>query len=573
MIRRRDFIKGTAAAAAATVLLPSMLAQAASPVTVYWGGPVFTMNATNKVVEAVAVQDGKILAVGSKADVLAKAGAQPKQVDLKGKTLMPGMIDGHSHFPDGAYRELNVVNLNVPPLGTVSNIADLQNLLRKRLPNIKAGEWLMGYNYNDLAMQEQRHPTLKDLDAVSTDVPIFIKHVSGHLGVCNSLGLKRAGITESSPDPDGARFRRDAQGKLDGVLEGPLAQAPVNKVLPTISFEKHMTSIEHDSRNYASAGITTANNGGRPTLDEHFKKASANGQLSIRVVIWPVGRDEALIKSYGDKRSGAVLDEKGLVILGAAKLFADGSPQGYTAWFSKPYFKQLAGKPADFRGFPVFKTREELFAKVKQLHDDNWQIATHTNGDQAIQDMIDAYAAALKDNPRADHRHVFNHCQFCRPDQVPVIAQMNLIPSYFVTHTWFWGDLHRDMIAGPERAAHISPLKAALDHKIPFALHNDTPVTPISPLMDVFSAVTRQTSSGKVLGPDQRIGVMEAMRGVTINAARMYFLEDKLGSLEVGKLADMVILDADPTKVAPEKLKELTVVETLVNGNTVYTKA
>lgn len=573
MIRRRDFIKGTAAAAAATILTPSLLAQAASPATVYWGGPVFTMNAANDVVEAVAVQDGKILAVGKKAEVLAKAGAQAKQVDLKGKALMPGMIDGHSHFPDGAFRELNVVNLNVPPLGTVSNIADLQKKLRERLPNIKAGEWLMGYNYNDLAMKEQRHPTLADLNAVSTDVPIFIKHVSGHLGVCNSLGLKLAGITESSPDPDGARFRRDAQGKLDGVLEGPLAQAPVNKVLPPVSFEKHMTSIEHDSRNYASAGITTANNGGRPTLDEHFKKASANGQLSIRVVIWPVGRDEALIKSYGDKRSGAVLDEKGLVILGAAKLFADGSPQGYTAWFSQPYFKQLPGKTADFRGFPVFKTRDELFAKVKQLHDDNWQIATHTNGDQAIQDMIDAYAAALKANPRADHRHVLNHCQFCRPDQVPLIAQMDLIPSYFVTHTWFWGDLHREMIAGPERAAHISPLKSALGHKIPFALHNDTPVTPISPLMDVFSAVTRLTSSGKVLGPDQRIGVMDALRGVTINAARMYFIEDKLGSLEVGKLADMVILDADPTKVVPEKLKEITVLETLVNGKTVYTKA
>lgn len=573
MIRRRDFIKGTAAAAAVTVLAPKVLAHAAPAVTVYWGGPVFTMNAANDVVEAVAVQDGKILAVGKKDEVLAKAGAQAMLVDLKGKTIIPGMIDGHSHFPDGAFRELNVVNLNVPPLGTVTNIADLQTLLRERLPNIKKDEWLMGYNYNDLAMKEQRHPTLEDLNAVSMDVPIFIKHVSGHLGVCNSLGLKLAGITESSPDPDGGRFRRDAQGKLDGVLEGPLAQAPVNKVLPPVSVEKHMTSIEHDSRNYASAGITTANNGGRPTLDDHFKKASANGQLSIRVVIWPIGRDEALIASYGDKRSGAVLDEKGLVILGAAKLFADGSPQGYTAWFSQPYFKQLPGKPANFRGFPVFKTREELFAKVKQLHDDNWQIATHTNGDQAIQDMIDAYAAALQANPKADHRHILNHCQFCRPDQVPVIAQMELIPSYFVTHTWFWGDLHREMIAGPERAAHISPLKAALDHNIPFALHNDTPVTPISPLMDVFSAVTRLTSSGKVLGPEQRIGVMDALRGVTINAARMYFLEDKLGSLEAGKLADLVILDADPTKVAPEKLKEIAVLETIVNGNTVYTKA
>lgn len=573
MIRRRDFLKGTAAATAATILGPTLLAHAGSSVTVYTGGPIFTMNASNDIVEALAVQDGKILAAGTKAHVLAAAGANPQMVDLKGKAAMPGMIDGHSHFPIGAYRELHMVNLNVPPLGEVTSIADMQRLLQARKAKVKAGEWIVGYNYNDLAMKEQRHPTVADLDAVSTDHPVFVRHVSGHLGVTNSAGLKLAGITESSPDPEGGRFRRDAQGKLDGVLEGPSAQAPVNKVLPPVTDEQQMTAIAHDSHTYASAGITVANNGGSPSVDEYFLKASADGTLPIRVVIWPAGRNDKLIASYGKKRSGAVLDEKGLVILGAAKLFADGSPQGYTAWFSQPYFKQLPGKPADFRGFPVFKTREDLFAQVKKLHDDNWQIATHTNGDQAIQDVMDAYTAALEAKPRADHRHVLNHCQFCRPDQVPVIAKMGFIPSYFVTHTWFWGDLHREMIAGPERAAHISPLKAALDKKIPFALHNDTPVTPISPLMDVFSAVTRMTSSGKVLGPEQRIGVLEAMRGVTINAARMYFIEDKVGSLETGKLADIVILDADPTKVAPEKLKEITVVETIVDGKSVYSKA
>ena len=182
-------------------------------------------------------------------------------------------------------------------------------------------------------------------------------------------------------------------------------------------------------------------------------------------------------------------------------------------------------------------------------------------------------AAALEANPRKDHRHVLNHCQFCRADQVDLIAKHEVIPSYFVTHTWFWGDIHRDMVAGPERAAHISPLKAALDKKIPFALHNDTPVTPISPLMDVFSAVNRITSSGKVLGPDQRIDVMQALRGITINAARMYFVEGKLGSLEPDKLADFVILDQNPAAVAPESIKDIAVLETVVGGQSVYRKA
>lgn len=570
---RRTFLKSAFATAVLLGSSSTALFAAQSGVRVYVGGPIFTMNKKNEIVEALAVKGDTILAVGTRADVLKAAGSDAEIVDLKGRALIPGMIDGHSHFPNGAYRELTMVNLNVPPLGEVTCMADLQRLLKARADKTPEGQWIIGYNYNDLAMKEQRHPTRADLDAVSTKHPVFVRHVSGHLGVGNSLALEMAGIKEDSTDPEGGRFRRGADGKLDGVLEGPAAQMPVNKILPPVTDEQQMRSIAMDSMTYAAAGVTTANNGGSPTMDEFFLKGSKNGDLKIRVVIWPNGRNPKLIESYGKKRQGTQLDEAGKVFLGPVKLFADGSPQGYTAWFSKPYYKQLPGKPADFRGFPVFKSREELFALVQQLHDDGWQITTHTNGDQAIQDMIDAYSAALKANPRKDHRHILNHCQFCRPDQVDAIAQMGFVPSYFVTHTWFWGDIHRDMVAGPERAAHISPLKAALDKGITFALHNDTPVTPISPLMDVFSAVTRLTSSGKVLGPDQRITVMEALRGVTINGAYMQRLEDKIGSLEKGKLADLVILDKDPTKVAPETLKDIKVDETIVGGQTVYKRA
>ncbi len=573
MIRRRTFLKASAAVMATAVTPGVLMANAQEPATVYTGGPILTMDPHNTIAEALAVRGDKILAVGKKADVLAAAGKNPHLIDLKGKTLLPGLIDGHSHFPNGAYRELHMVNLNVPPLGKVESIADLQSALKARTAKTPEGQWVIGYNYNDLAIKEQRHPTKAELDAVSTKHPIFIRHVSGHLGVGNSAAFALAGVDEKTPDPQGGKFRRDANGKLDGVLEGPSSQAPFNKVMPPVTPAQHLESIAHDSITYASAGITVANNGGSPSIDEFFLKSSDNGDLKIRVVVWPNGRNKELIQSYGDKRSGTVLDNKGLVILGAAKLFADGSPQGYTAWFSKPYYKQMTGKPDDFRGFPVFKSRDDLFATIKELHDAGWQIATHTNGDQAIQDVMDAYGAALDANPRKDHRHVLNHCQFCRPDQVPVIAERGFIPSYFVTHTWFWGDIHREMVAGPERAAHISPLKAALDHNIPFALHNDTPVTPISPLMDVFSAVNRLTSSGKVLGPDQRIGVMEALRGVTINGARMFRIEDKVGSLEPGKLADLVILEKNPLTVEPTALKDIQVAETIVGGATVYKKA
>ena len=570
---RRTFLKSAFATAVLLGSSSTALFASQNSVRVYVGGPIFTMNKKNDIVEALAVKGDTILAVGKRADVLKAAGSDAEIVDLKGRVLMPGMIDGHSHFPDTSRRNILMVNLNVPPLGPVTCIADMQRLLKERAAETPKGQWVIGYNYNDLAMKEQRHPTRAELDAISTDHPIFIRHVTGHLGVANSKALELANITEKTPDPAGGRYRRGADGKLDGVLEGPAARVPIDKLMPKLTPEQELQAIAMDSMMYAAAGVTTANNGGSPSIDEHFLKASRSGDLKIRVVIWPNGRNAKLIESYGKKRQGTQLDEAGKVVLGPVKLFADGSPQGYTAWFSKPYYKQLPGKPADYRGFPVFKNRDELFALVQQLHDDGWQITTHTNGDQAIQDMIDAYSAALKANPRKDHRHILNHCQFCRPDQVDAIAKMGFVPSYFVTHTWFWGDIHRDMVAGPERAAHISPLKAALDKGITFALHNDTPVTPISPLMDVFSAVTRLTSSGKVLGPDQRITVMEALRGVTINGAYMQRLEDKIGSLEKGKLADLVILDKDPTKVAPETLKDIKVEETIVGGQTVYKRA
>lgn len=555
---------------ATSTILPSKLL-ALNDTIIYTGGPIYTMNQAGDVVEAVAVAQGKILATGSLETVKKIAGSMARVIDLKGKALFPGFIDGHSHFAKTGYYELYWVNLNIPPLGSVVGIADLVALLKEKSKTTPKGEWIIGYNYNDLGMKEQRHPVRLELDSVSKEHPIFIRHVSGHLAAVNSKALELAKITENSPNPDGGKYRRDAEGKLDGVLEGPPAYAPLIALQPQETVEKQLDSIRHQSHAYAKAGVTLAQNGGSPTWDDSFQKAVDNGDLKIRLVIWPNGQNKDVIKSYGSKRSGDPLEDTGKIWLGAAKLFADGSPQGYTAHFSEPYFKQLPDKPADYRGFPMYRSREDFFALVKSLHDDNWQIATHTNGDQAIQDMIEAYGAALKDTPRKDHRHVLNHCQFTRPDQVSQIAELGLFPSFFVTHTWFWGDIHRETVAGPERAAHISPLKAAVDHRITFTLHNDTPVTPISPLMDVFSAVTRLTLSGKVLGPDQRVDVMTALRAITIDAAKMYFMEDKVGSLETGKFADMVILYEDPTKVPVEQIKDITIAETIVGGKSVYT--
>lgn len=317
---RRTFLKGAFATAALMSVSPSLASASQKSIRVYLGGPIFTMNSKNEIVEALAIKDDIILAVGKKDDVLKAAGPEAEIVDLKGRMLMPGMIDGHSHFPVGATRQITMVNLNVPPLGEVSCIADMQRLLKQRASETEEGKWVVGYNYNDLAMKEQRHPTRADLDAVSTKHPVFVRHVSGHLGVANSVALELAGITESTPDPEGARFRRGPDGKLDGVLEGPAAHYLVGNLIPATTPELHMRSLAMDSMTYAAAGITTANNGGSPSIDQYILKASETGDLKIRVVIWPNGRKPQIVASYGDKRQGTQLDKKGMVYLGPVKL-------------------------------------------------------------------------------------------------------------------------------------------------------------------------------------------------------------------------------------------------------------
>ncbi len=566
-MNRRDFIKFTSATAI-SLSLPKALYASSSKVTVFYGGPILTMNTKNEVVEAIVIEKDKILGTGSKKDMLQLAGKYANMVDLKGKTLLPGLIDGHSHFPNGGVYDLYYVNLNVPPLGYVTCIEDLQNRLSEKAKVTPKGQLVYGVNYNDLAMKEQRHPTREELDDVSRDHPIIIKHVSGHLAVANSKALEIAKITTNTKPKTGVI--RVENGKLTGLFEGQSQQLLYTPDMPTIEID-YLKSIAFDSKVYASNGITTANNGGSPTIDNYFLKASDSGDLDIRVVIWPYAQlNDDITKQYKDKRSSDILDQNGKVILGAAKLFADGSPQGYTAHFSKPYYKQMTGKPKDYRGFSYFESPEIMMKRVQTLHDNGWQIATHTNGDQAIENMINAYITVNKNTPRNDHRHILNHCQFNRPDQIARIADNELIPSYFVTHTFFWGDIHRQYVSGPEMAAHISPCNSARKQGIQFALHNDTPVTPINPLLDVFSAVNRVTSSGYILGEDQRINVIDALRGVTINAARMYKLEDKLGSLEKGKQADMIILSDNPLTIKPETIKDLKVLETYVAGECIY---
>jgi hypothetical protein len=275
------------------------------------------------------------------------------------------------------------------------------------------------------------------------------------------------------------------------------------------------------------------------------------------------------LNKYPTSKAGTDLTKNQMVTLGAAKLWADGSIYVYTAWLSQPYHVTPEGKP-HYRGYSRFKTKSQLVGMIKELHARGWQTAIHTSGDQATEEALEGWAAAQAAHYRADARHICNHAHLAREDQLDRMVELGISPSFFVTHTYFWGDRHRDIFVGNDRARRMCPCRTALDRGLKISLHNDTPVTPISPLMSVWSAVNRLSSSGAVMGSELRITVPEALRAVTLDAAWQNFEDNAKGSIEPGKLADFVILEENPFEVDPLKLKDIKVLETIVNGKTVY---
>ncbi len=542
------------------------------PDSIFFGGNIITMAASDPTAVAggVAVKDDRIVAVGTKDAILAMAGDHTRKVDLKGKTLVPGFIDAHGHFPVNGINELYGVNLFCPPIGTIKNIDEMVTALRKKAEGLKPGEWILGHGYDDSLLADRRHPDRTDLDRVSTVSPVFVVHMSTHVAVANSLALKMAGLNNGVPSVEGGVFRRDANGELNGILEGPPAYTAVQDVIPPRSEAQNLAGIRKACEMYAAAGVTTAQNGWAffPDL-ELLRKAFSTGDLFLRVVVWPFASSIEEMAKYPTSKSGTDLTNKHMVTLGAAKLWADGSIYVYTAWLSQPYHIVPEGQ-AHYRGYPRFEHKSQLINIVKELHAKGWQLAIHTIGDQATQDALDAWAAAQAAHPRADARHLCNHAHLAREDQLDRMKELGISPSFFVTHTYFWGDRHRNIFVGPDRARRMCPCRTALDRGLRISLHNDAPVTPVSPLMSIWSAVNRLTTGGDSMGPELRISVPEALRAVTIDAAWQNFEEEIKGSIEIGKLADFAVLEDNPLEVDPLKIKDIEVLQTIVGGQTVY---
>ncbi len=546
--------------------LASTQLAAQTAATIYHGGTILTIDDDNPVVDAVAVADGRILSVGTEAAVLATAGDDTRRVNLGGRTLLPGFVDSHGHAYLIGLQAISA-NLLPPPDGDGSDIPGLQTLLRdwteENPETLEQLGWIVGFGYDDSQLAEQRHPTRQELDAVSTEYPVVIIHQSGHLGVGNSKALALAGITAESDDPPGGVVRREAGSREpNGVLEETGFFQLLLPFMGGLEAELHESLVVAGTRFAASYGYTTVQEGRAMQVGlDAMRRVAGRGELDVDLVAYPD------MLAVADIEPSLAYENRYRV--GGAKLTIDGSPQGKTAYLSEPYFHPPHGLPQDYRGYGAIDEATAM-ASVEKAFANGWQILCHANGDTAIDQFIAGVRAARAKYPDVEVRPVLIHGQTLRLDQVDDLKALKIFPSLFPMHTFYWGDWHRESVLGPVRADNISPTGWLLERGMMFGSHHDAPVALPDSMRVLSATVTRRSRSGDILGPEHRVPVATALKALTLWPAWQHFEEDTKGSIEPGKLADFVILSANPLEVPEDTLDEIVVEQTIKEDRVIY---
>ena len=536
--------------------------------TIFSGGPILTIDDANPTAEAVAVQDGRILAVGALSDVSAHQGDGTEVVDLDGRTMLPGFVDSHGHVVMGGLQALSA-NLLAPPDGEVTDIASLQATLsawaEANAEVVEQVNMIVGFGYDNAQLAEVRHPMREDLDAVSTEVPIMIVHQSGHLGVANSPALEMAGIDASTEDPAGGVIRRGSGGEPNGVLEEYAFFTALIPMLSQLGPEGLTAFARAGAELWASFGYTTAQDGRSSAgIVEALKAVDAEGDLPVDVIAYP---DVLEAKDYIE--ANVSKDYTGHVRVGGCKVTIDGSPQGFTALRDRPYYDPVGDYPPGYAGYSAI-TLAQVQDAVDWCYERGIQVLTHANGEGASDMLIAAIGAAQDRYGAAGNRPVLIHGQFLREDQVDSYKDLGVFLSLFPMHTFYWGDWHRQHTVGPVNADNISPTGWVRQRDMMFGTHHDAPVAFPDSMRVLAATVTRRTRSGDILGPDQRVDVMTALKAMTIWPAWQHFEEDEKGTIEVGKRADFVILSDDPTAIDAEALADIDVLTTIKDGAVIY---
>ena len=539
--------------------------------TIFYGGPILTVNAKNEEVQALAVQNGKIVAVGSKDAVTKEWQADnTKVVDLKGQTLMPGFVEPHTHLILTRVFErlwLNLSNYDLPQ----SSIEGTIQKLKSELKNVPKGGWLAAFGVDpSRSTPFMAELTKQDLDKVSTEVPILVVNTSGHIAYANSKALEVAGITNKTPNPKGGGiYVKDAKGNLTGkCIEAP-SFIPFLAYMPVPSQTQLVDAVLATMNSVASKGVTTVSEmsvGGNFGPDKEialYRGIFANNASPIRVRGYlfsdnlPAGFN-AIKPNEGDDRLRFV----------GIKYVSDGSLQGLTGALSEPYIYPKGTKE---KGALNYKDAE-VYGLMKPFYDQGWQIAIHANGDKAIEQTLNNYEKLLSSGANSkDRRLRIEHFTVTKESQVKKAVKLGVVPGFTIGHVDYWGSAFNNQILGPERSSRIDPAGDVKRAGGRFTMHSDTPVSPVGPLNYISEEVTRlwQLPPQKVLGPDQAVSVDDAIRAITIDAAYQIFADNIVGSLEVGKQADLVILEKNPRQTAPADIRNIKVKGTWIDGKPV----
>jgi len=515
---------------------------------------VHTVDGAQPRAEALAVKDGRFLAVGSSADIRNLASTRTRVIDAQRMTVVPGFIDTHCH-PSGV-NELFEVNANV------RTVAELQANLRKKASSTPAGFWVSGHMFDDTKLD--RPLTRQDLDAVSTSHPIVVNHRGGHTSWYNTTALQLADITPSTPDPAHGRFFRDASGALTGRV-AEQARGVFGRVGRRTSYtpeeqrDRGRRGMRHISELLTAAGLTTVHDAGAGAdRIRTYEDVYQSGDLRHRAYLMVRG-------AYEQLRNAGVYTGLGneWVRIGGVKYGADGSASERTMRMSTPYVGTN-----DFGILTM--TQEEIHQRVEDAHRNNWQVGIHANGDVTIDMVLQAYERVLKEWPHPDRRHRIEHCSLVNPSLLQRIKATGTVPTPFWTYVYYHGEKWSEY--GDDKMRWMFAHRSFLDTGIVVPGASDYGPGPFEPLMAIQSMVTRKDYRGREWGTNQKVTVAEALKIATINGAYASYEENTKGSITAGKLADFVLLEKDPHGVPPDEIMSITIARTVVGGKTMFPK-
>ena len=521
------------------------------------GGKIITVDERETIAEAVAAKYGRIIAVGDQKEINIYVGPSTKIIELNGRTVIPGLMDSHSHMADEGAGRMRLVDLSQE--AGVQNIKDIQERLRERARKTPKGTWVFGYQEDDSKLAEKRHPTRWELDIASSDHPISISTVGGHFSVLNSKAFEMAGVTKETPDPIGGKFDRNEAGEITGGAHEKALNIVIPKEAEEPSKEQSYEGAKAILRDCASVGLTCAYDLVDGPQIRALIDLNTKGELPIRM------RMDATIDLFPELNKAGVHQMFGddMLRLCGLKFFFDGAISARTAAVTEPY----CDKPG-FYG--VMSTNKEIAEEtLERAYAAGYRVSCHANGDRAIAMYLDIMEMLQAKYPRKDPRNRDIHCTVITKELVEKIKRLNILPTIFGPYPYYHGD--KLLIPfGEERLERMFAARTFLDKGIKLAAHSDHPCAPFPPLMAIHALVNRMTKAGKPIGRSQRISVIEALKLYTINSAYQSFDEGKLGSIETGKLADMVILGKDILTIPTEEIKDITVEVTIVDGKIVY---